>query len=194
MAKVPGIMYMSKTWQCCMKYSSFDREELTSGERGIYFSENGSHTWRELAEGLADTLFTLRVSETEKVKSISLDEAAHKWAGGSKLLAELGFVSKYMILVSFIKYADADVSLLARERDPRSAGAWVGSLAKRRQTSPIISKLRWKRFCKNIRLQHPRTSRGGIFAIDDFELATVGHVYGTLYWYARDNREENMMF
>lgn len=90
-----------------------DGEELTSGERGIYFSENGSHTWRELAEGLADALFTLRVSETEKVKSISLDEAAHKWAGGDKLLAELGFASKYMILVSFMKYADADISLLA---------------------------------------------------------------------------------
>ncbi|KAK4695871.1 hypothetical protein P7C71_g1958, partial [Lecanoromycetidae sp. Uapishka_2] len=73
-------------------------QEVTSGERGIYFSANGTHSWRELAEGLADSMHTLGVSKTEQIKSISLEEAAQKWAGGSELLAELGFASKYVTL------------------------------------------------------------------------------------------------
>ena len=69
-------------------------EDLPSGERGIYFSANGHHTWLEVAEGLADALFTLGVSKTEEVKSISLEEAAEKWVGGDTLVAELAFASK----------------------------------------------------------------------------------------------------
>lgn len=69
-------------------------EDLPSGEKGIYFSATGHHTWLELAQGLADALFTLGISKTEEVKSISLEEAAEKWAGGSALLAELAFASK----------------------------------------------------------------------------------------------------
>ena len=69
-------------------------EDLPSGEKGIYFSANGHQTWLEIAEGLADALFTLGVSKTKEVKSISLEEAAEKWVGGDTLLAELGFASK----------------------------------------------------------------------------------------------------
>ena len=69
-------------------------ENLPTGEKGIYFSENGQFTWLETAQGLADALFMLGVTKTEEVKSISLEEAAEKWAGGDTLLAELGFASK----------------------------------------------------------------------------------------------------
>lgn len=69
-------------------------EDLPSGEKGIYFSATGHHTWLELAQGLADALFTLGVSKTEEVKSMSLEEAAERWTGGDTLLAELGFASK----------------------------------------------------------------------------------------------------
>lgn len=69
-------------------------EDLPSGEKGIYFSANGHYTWLEVAQGLADALFTLGVSKTEEVKSVSLEEAAGKWTGGDTLLAELGFASK----------------------------------------------------------------------------------------------------
>lgn len=68
-------------------------EDLPSGEKGIYFSANGHHTWLELSQGLGDALLTLGVSKTEEVKSISLEEGAERWAGGSTLLAELGFAS-----------------------------------------------------------------------------------------------------
>ncbi|KAF6219651.1 hypothetical protein HO133_004120 [Letharia lupina] len=68
-------------------------EDLPNGEKGIYFSANGHHTWLELSQGLADALFTLGISKTEEVKSINLEEAAERWAGGDTLLAELGFAS-----------------------------------------------------------------------------------------------------
>lgn len=71
-----------------------EEDDLPSGEKGIYFSANGHHTWLELANGLADALFTLGVCTTDEVRSISLEEAAEKWAGGDTLLAELGFASK----------------------------------------------------------------------------------------------------
>ena len=35
--------------------------ELRSGELGIYFSENGSHTWIEVAQGIADALIKLGI-------------------------------------------------------------------------------------------------------------------------------------
>ena len=69
-------------------------EDLPSGEKGIYFSANGRFTWLEVSQGIADALFTLGISKTEKVKSISLEEAAERLAGGNALLAELAFASK----------------------------------------------------------------------------------------------------
>lgn len=69
-------------------------EDLPSGEQGIYFSENGHHSWREVAQGLGDALWTRGITDTEQIKSISLDDAAKKWAGGDEVLAELGFASK----------------------------------------------------------------------------------------------------
>ena len=69
-------------------------KDLPNGEKGIYFSANGHHTWLEVAQGLANALFTLGVSNTEEVKSISLEAAAEKWTGGDTLYAELGYASK----------------------------------------------------------------------------------------------------
>ena len=69
-------------------------EDLPSGEKGIYFSANGRHTWLEVAQGLADALFKLGISKTEEVKNVSLEEAAGRWIGGETLLAELAFASK----------------------------------------------------------------------------------------------------
>ena len=69
-------------------------EDLPNGEKGIYFSASGHHTWLEVAEGVAYALFRLGISKTEEVKSISLEEGAEKWAGGDTLLAELAFASK----------------------------------------------------------------------------------------------------
>ncbi len=69
-------------------------EDLPNGEKGIYFSATGSHTWLDIAEGLGDALLTLGVARTEEVKSMDLEEAAERWTGGDTLLAELAFASK----------------------------------------------------------------------------------------------------
>ena len=70
-------------------------EEISTGEKGIYFSEDGQHTWREVAEGIADAMYARALSKTEAVRSMSLGEGAERWAGGDVQVAELGFASKY---------------------------------------------------------------------------------------------------
>lgn len=71
-----------------------DDKDLVAGERGIYFSATGSHTWSNIAEGLAYALRICGVTETEQVRSLSLDEAAVMWTGGDQPLAEASFASK----------------------------------------------------------------------------------------------------
>ncbi|OBT64207.1 hypothetical protein VE03_06898 [Pseudogymnoascus sp. 23342-1-I1] len=68
-------------------------EKIPSGKRGIYFSETGDHSWKELSQGLADELHKQGVLKTNEVKSISLQEGADLWSGGEKQYAELGFGS-----------------------------------------------------------------------------------------------------
>lgn len=69
-------------------------EKIPSGKRGIYFSETGDYSWKQLSQGLADELFKQGLIKTKEVKSISLQEGADLWAGGNKQYAELGFGSK----------------------------------------------------------------------------------------------------
>ncbi|KAF4628389.1 hypothetical protein G7Y89_g9763 [Cudoniella acicularis] len=68
-------------------------EEVPSGEKGIIFSSSGRYSWAELSHGVADALFTLGAIKTRDVKSLTLEEAAEKWAGGLVFHAELGFAS-----------------------------------------------------------------------------------------------------
>ncbi|KAL6716579.1 hypothetical protein ACLMJK_006146 [Lecanora helva] len=68
-------------------------EDLPSGESGFYFSENGTYTWLELAQGIGHALAKAGKAKTAEVKSIGLEEAAQTWVGGNKVLAELGFAS-----------------------------------------------------------------------------------------------------
>lgn len=70
-------------------------EEIPSGEHGFYFSENGRHSWREVAQGVGDALLT-NGAGSEEVKSVSLEEGAEKWTGGDQSMAELGMASKYV--------------------------------------------------------------------------------------------------
>ena len=70
-------------------------EEISSGKEGIYFSETGQHTWRELAEGVAHAMYAAGLSKTQAVRNMSLEEGAERWTGGNSLFVELGFASKY---------------------------------------------------------------------------------------------------
>lgn len=73
-------------------------EDPPSGEKGIYFSENGYHTWRAVSESVAKAGLKLRALNTAEIKELSLEE----WgAGGSSAVlpanlqtTELGFASR----------------------------------------------------------------------------------------------------
>jgi nucleoside-diphosphate-sugar epimerase len=67
-------------------------EDLPCLQRGIYFAETGRHTWLELSQGVAAAGLDLGALKTDKVKSVTLEEAA-RWFGGSASFAELAFAS-----------------------------------------------------------------------------------------------------
>ena len=74
-------------------------ESLPNGEQGIYFSEAGQQSWMDVAQALAGSLYQAGVTQTGEVTSMGLEEASSKWTGGDTLLAELGFASKYVLLL-----------------------------------------------------------------------------------------------
>lgn len=66
---------------------------IPAGEKGIYFSETGEHSWLELSEGIARAGHALGVFPSAAPASISLEEAAPTWGNGSLQFTELGFAS-----------------------------------------------------------------------------------------------------
>lgn len=68
-------------------------ENIPSGKEGIYFSEAGDFTWRELSEGLAAELYKQGVLPTAEVNSLPLQEFADLYSGGDAQYSELGFAS-----------------------------------------------------------------------------------------------------
>ena len=116
-------------------------EELSSGKKGIYFSESGQHTWREVAEGIADAMYALVLSKTEAVRSMSLEEGAERWAGGNLQLAELGFASKYCSRIQSWKGLEWLIGITAREQGRRLAEALAGNLARPKRTGGRVSRL-----------------------------------------------------
>jgi nucleoside-diphosphate-sugar epimerase len=68
-------------------------EALPSGENGLLFSENGEHTWSEIAKGIAEAGFKLGKLKTDKVKSLSLEEASTTLGWGNIQWTESGFAS-----------------------------------------------------------------------------------------------------
>lgn len=79
-------------------------EAIPSGKRGIYFSETGDFSWKQLSQGLADELAKQGLIKTNEVKSISLQEGADLWTDGDKQLAELAFGSKLVFDVVKVCY------------------------------------------------------------------------------------------
>ena len=68
-------------------------DNVPSGKEGIYFSETGDLTWRELSEGLAAELHKQGVLPTAEVNSLTLQEFANVYGGGNTQHIELGFAS-----------------------------------------------------------------------------------------------------
>jgi nucleoside-diphosphate-sugar epimerase len=70
-----------------------DGDKVPYGKAGIFFSETGDFTWRQLAEGLASELFLQGVIEPDQVRQLSLEKGAQVFSGGNVQRAELGFAS-----------------------------------------------------------------------------------------------------
>jgi len=78
---------------CLLIILEKDGKDLPWGKEGIIFSENGRHTWKELAQGVADAAYVEGKIKTKDVKSVSLEEGAKLLTGGDQLLVELGLSS-----------------------------------------------------------------------------------------------------
>lgn len=69
-------------------------KDVPSAEKGIFFSETGSHTWMDVARGVGEAGFKLGALKTADVKKISLEEAQKIIGGLHPDYLELGFASK----------------------------------------------------------------------------------------------------
>jgi nucleoside-diphosphate-sugar epimerase len=70
-------------------------QEIPHGRKGIYFAESGEHTHLEMSQRLAKAGKELGVLATDKVASVSLEEAANQWMFGLVGGAEASFAAKY---------------------------------------------------------------------------------------------------
>ncbi|KAE8444805.1 hypothetical protein EG329_014265 [Mollisiaceae sp. DMI_Dod_QoI] len=67
--------------------------EVPSGKEGIFFVETGEHSWRELAERIADAGVEIGALQTREVRELGLDEATEVLGRGWRLIAEIGWAS-----------------------------------------------------------------------------------------------------
>jgi nucleoside-diphosphate-sugar epimerase len=74
-------------------------QDVPSGKEGIFFVETGEHSWRELSQRIAEAGVAIGGLKTTELLSISLDEAAETLGRGWRLIAEIGWASKYVYVV-----------------------------------------------------------------------------------------------
>ena len=72
------------------------RQPVPYGKDGIFFVENGQHTWRQIAQRVADAGVALGAISSSELKSLSLGEAKDFYGQGWALLTEIGWASKYV--------------------------------------------------------------------------------------------------
>lgn len=73
-------------------------EEIPSGRRGIYFSNTGSHNWRDIAGHVGRAGVALGALKAAEPRSVSLDEVAAKWLKAPPQVAEMNYAAKYVSL------------------------------------------------------------------------------------------------
>jgi len=80
---------------CLLNILERSGADIPTGKKGIIFSGTARHTWKELAQGVADAAYEAGKIKTKEVKSVSLEEGAKAitMTGGDELLTELGFSS-----------------------------------------------------------------------------------------------------
>ena len=69
-------------------------KDVPYGEKGIFFAENGEHSWKEVGDGIAKAGVELGILKSPEVKSLSLEEANKKVDWENEIWMESGFVSR----------------------------------------------------------------------------------------------------
>ncbi|KFZ14309.1 hypothetical protein V501_03296 [Pseudogymnoascus sp. VKM F-4519 (FW-2642)] len=67
--------------------------DIPHGKDGVYFLQDGHHTWLELAQMVAKAGVEAGALRTTELKQLSLEEATRILTGGKNLLAEIGWAS-----------------------------------------------------------------------------------------------------
>ena len=70
-----------------------DGRDVPFGEAGIFFAENGGHSWREVGEGIAKAGVELGILADQEVRHLSLKDATKKLNWHDEVWTESGFVS-----------------------------------------------------------------------------------------------------
>ena len=71
-------------------------KDVPYGEKGLFFAENGEHSWKEVGEGIAKAGVELGILKTDEVKSLPLEEANDRLDWHDKVWTESGFVSRFV--------------------------------------------------------------------------------------------------
>ncbi|KAJ3943977.1 uncharacterized protein N0V96_005497 [Colletotrichum fioriniae] len=67
---------------------------IPSGRRGIYFSNTGSHNWRDLATLVGKAGASLGALESTEPRSVSLEEAGSRWLNATPQIAEMNYAAQ----------------------------------------------------------------------------------------------------
>ena len=68
-------------------------KDVPCGEQGVFFVENGEHSWNDVGEGIAKAGMELGVLKTDSVTRLTLKEATKRFHWGTEVWVESGFVS-----------------------------------------------------------------------------------------------------
>ncbi len=68
--------------------------DIPHGKNGIYFLQDGDHTWLELAQMVAKAGVAIGALQTTELQHLNLEEATKILTSGRGLLAEIGWASK----------------------------------------------------------------------------------------------------
>ncbi|KZL79645.1 nad dependent epimerase dehydratase family protein [Colletotrichum incanum] len=71
----------------------FSGEEIPYGRRGIYFSNTGSHNWRDLAGYVGRAGVALGALKSAEPRSVTLEEAASNWLKATPQVAEMNYAA-----------------------------------------------------------------------------------------------------
>jgi len=84
---------VSKLYKLLLDSIASSSTDIPYGRQGVYWAENGEHTWKATSESIAKALKTQGLIETEKVKSVSLSEGAELLMDGDEDYTEAIYAS-----------------------------------------------------------------------------------------------------